>query len=172
MSSTIVQHNDDAVANRHVLRAAWVYLEIGPWDACHLDPSQVREAIGRVDLASLDLLLVENLGTMIMPPGRVDFGQDATVAVFSVAAGDDKARRHPEMIEVADAVMLNKADLAVIVPSDVRAFKADVDGAEPGIGFFAVSVLAGRGLEPWLDWLRGRATKRHCGGDDVSHWFG
>ena len=147
-------------------------IAIEPWDASHLDPSQVRDAIRRLDLASIDLLLVENVGTMTLPPGAVDFGQSATVAVFSVAAGDDKARRHPDLIQAADAVVLNKIDLTLVVPFDLPAFRADVARVKPGVEFFGVSALTGRSLEHWVEWLRRRvkAVRREAG--DVSHWFG
>lgn len=147
-------------------------VEIEPWDASHLDPSQVHDAIRRLDLASLDLLLVENVGTMNLPPGRVGFGQAATVAVFSVAAGDDKVRRHPEMVRAADAVVLNKIDLASFVPFELPAFRADVQRIKPGVDFFGVSALTGRGLEPWLDWQRRHVHERRNAERDASHWFG
>jgi hydrogenase nickel incorporation protein HypB len=147
-------------------------VEVEPWDACHLDPAQVRDALRRLDLASLDLLLVENVGAMTLPPGGADYGQDATVAVFSVAAGDDKARRHPELIRAADCVVLNKTDLAVFVPFDLRAFRADVARVKPGVELIELSALTGRGLGPWVDWLRRRVKAARREGEEPSNWYG
>ena len=147
-------------------------VEIEPWDAAYLEPSQVRDAITRLDLASLDLLLVENVGTMVLPPGRADLGQDVTIAVFSVAAGDDKARRHPELIAAADAIVLNKTDLALVVPFEVRAFRADVGRVKRGAEFFELSALTGRGLGPWVEWLRRRVKAARREVDEPATWYG
>jgi hydrogenase nickel incorporation protein HypB len=139
-----------------------------------LGAAQVRDALAGLDLDALDVLLIENEGSMSPAAGPADLGQEATVAVFSVAAGEDKARKHPEMIEAADAVVLNKLDLTLFVPFDFAAFRADVERAKPSVEIFGVSALHARGLEPWLVWLRRHARKRRRsqGSRDASRWFG
>src|SRR5215217_5142836 len=51
-----------------------------------VEASHVRDALNWLDLGWLDLLLIENVGTLALP-GVPDVGQDASVTVFSVAAG-------------------------------------------------------------------------------------
>lgn len=145
-----------------------VYVE-GP--AQWLDAAAVGEALATLDLGSLDLVLIENVGTLTLPADRRDLGQDATVTVFSVAAGDDKARKHRDLVTASDAVVLNKIDLLPAVPFDLAAFRGDVAAANPAAGLFEVGALSGRGLGPWMDWLRARVHKE-CGCSDASHWFG
>lgn len=136
-----------------------------------LDAPAVGEALATLDLGSLDLVLIENVGTLTLPADRRDLGQDATVTVFSVAAGDDKARKHRDLVAASDAVVLNKIDLLPAVPFDLAAFRGDVAAANPAAGLFEVGALSGRGLGPWMDWLRARVHKE-CGCSDASHWFG
>src|SRR5215218_8584489 len=66
-----------------------------------LDAGRVLDAIGTLDLDWIDLLFVENVGSLT-GPATGDVGQDVTVAIFSVAAGDDKADKHPDLVAAAD----------------------------------------------------------------------
>ena len=159
---------DDASRGNPTPDPRLVYAE-GP--AQWLDAAAVGEALATLDLASLDLVLIENVGTLTLPADRRDLGQDATVTVFSVAAGDDKARKHHDLVAASDAVVLNKIDLLPAVPFDLAAFRRDVARANPSAALFEVGALGGRGLEPWMNWLRARVHKE-CGCSDVSHWFG
>ena len=147
-------------------------IEVNPAAGTGLEAGQVQDALAALDLDSLDLLLIENDVSMSRSGLQADLGQEATVAVFSVAAGDDKAYRHPEMIQSADAVVLNKLDLMRCVPFDDGAFTADVERVKPSVKLFPLSALHARGLEPWLTWLqRGVRKSRHTN-EDASHWFG
>lgn len=141
-----------------------------------LDAGHVHDALGRLDLEQLDLLFIENVGTLALaaPP---DLGQDVTVTVFSVAGGDDKAGKHPDLVRASDAVLLNKTDLLPAVPFDLAAFRADVGRLNPGAGLVELSSLRRDGVQGWIDWLRGRVNERSQGrtraaGGQASDWFG
>jgi hydrogenase nickel incorporation protein HypB len=136
-----------------------------------IGPGDVAEALPRLDPETLDLLLVENVGSLPPFGEGPDLGQDATVTVFSAAAGDDKARRHPGLVRSSTAVLLNKTDLLLSIPFDVAAFRDDVRRINPDAPLFEVSALGGRGMVPWLNWLK-RHVRKARAADDVSHWFG
>ncbi len=138
-----------------------------------LDAEQVNQALQRLNLDQLDLLLIENVGTLVHSR-PLHFGQDATAAVFSVAGGHDKAAKHPDVVAAADVIVLNKSDLLQAVPFDVTAFRADVRKINPHAELIELSSLHGHGLANWLNWLRGR-VKKHVvtvTEEDSSHWFG
>jgi hydrogenase nickel incorporation protein HypB len=134
-----------------------------------VEASHVQDALRCLDLGSLDLLLIENVGTLALP-GIPDVGQDASVTVFSVAAGDDKADKHPELVSGADLVILNKTDLLASVPFDIGAFRADVGRIKPGIELIELSAIRGDGLAKWVAWLRGQVVVDET--EKASHWFG
>jgi hydrogenase nickel incorporation protein HypB len=136
-----------------------------------LDALDVRNALEHLDLKSLDLLFIENVGSLTVPETARELGQDATVIVFSVAAGDDKAQKHTDLIETADAVVLNKIDLFFAVPFDLPAFREDVRRANPSTELIELSAATGRGWNRWYEWLAQKVNKRR-GCDDASHWFG
>jgi len=136
-----------------------------------VEASHVHDALRWLDLPSLDLLLIENVGTLALP-GIPDVGQDASVTVFSVAAGDDKADKHPELVSGADLVVLNKTDLLASVPFDVGAFRGDVGRINPGVDLIELSAIKGDGLARWVAWLRGQVVVVGGENDKASHWFG
>lgn len=133
-----------------------------------LDSGHIRDAIRWLDLRWIDVLFIENVGTLVTP-APFDLGQDVTVAMFSVAAGHDKAAKHPDLVRAADIVVLNKIDLLPSVPFDLDAFRADVSRLNPSARLFEMSALHGEGRQPWLDWVKARVTKRR---DQASIWFG
>lgn len=133
-----------------------------------VDAARIADALRWLDLSSLDLLFIENIGTLTLesPP---DLGQDSLVTVFSVAGGDDKAERHGKLVAASDLVILNKTDLLPCVPFDLVGFGRDVRRRNPGAPCVEVSALRGTGLDQWLQWLRSRPSR---GAAKPSHWFG
>jgi hydrogenase nickel incorporation protein HypB len=127
-------------------------VQISTGQGCHLEAHQVREALGQIDLGTIDLLFIENVGNLICPVG-FDLGQAATVGLFSLTEGDDKAAKHPYLVETADLVLLNKVDLAPYLTFDRAGFEADVRLLNAAVPVLGVSAATGEGLDAWLDWL-------------------
>ncbi|HEX8938783.1 MAG TPA: hydrogenase nickel incorporation protein HypB [Candidatus Limnocylindrales bacterium] len=130
-------------------------VQISTGQGCHLEAAQVRAALDQVDLAGVDLLFVENVGNLICPVG-FDLGQAVTVGLFSRTEGDDKAAKHPYLVEAADLLLLNKADLAPHLTFDRAAFEADVRRLQPSVELLDISATSGEGLPAWLAWLEAR----------------
>jgi hydrogenase nickel incorporation protein HypB len=134
-------------------------VQISTGQGCHLEAGQVRDALAQIDLSKVDLLFIENVGNMICPVG-FDLGQAAKVGVFAVTDGDDKAAKHPYLVQEADVILLNKIDLLPHVPFDRSIFDADVRLLNPSVPILDVSSTTGEGLDAWLEWLdRGGAAK-------------
>lgn len=127
-------------------------VQISTAQGCHLEAHQVREALGQIDLGTIDLLFIENVGNLICPVG-FDLGQAATVGLFSLTEGDDKAAKHPYLVETADLVLLNKIDLAPYLTFDRAGFEADVRLLNAAVPVLGVSAATGEGLDAWLNWL-------------------
>ena len=127
-------------------------VQISTGQGCHLEAHQVRDALGQIDLDAIDLLFIENVGNLICPVG-FDLGQAATVGLFSLTEGDDKAAKHPYLVETADLLLLNKIDLAPYLTFDRPGFEADVRLLNRNVSVLGVSATTGEGLDAWLDWL-------------------
>lgn len=121
---------------------------------CHLDAAMVQNALSRLALDQLDLLIVENVGNLVCP-AMFKLGVHRNVLIASVPEGDDKPYKYPVMYRGVDAVVLNKMDVLAAFDFDVDYFRRGVEVLNPGLAFFPLSCKTGDGVAAWLDWLRG-----------------
>ena len=120
--------------------------------ACHLDARQIQAALDKIDLASTDILFVENVGNLVCPASW-DLGETAKVVVFSVTEGEDKPLKYPKMFQESRYVLLNKVDLLPHVPFDVEKAKRYALEVNPHLQFFLASALTGEEMEDWYCFL-------------------
>ncbi len=121
--------------------------------ACHLDASQVNDALDHLDLDTTRLLIIENVGNLVCPASW-DLGENARVVLFAVTEGEDKPLKYPKMFEKADWVVITKTDLLPHVPFDVERAVRNCLQVNPRLQFVHVSALTGHGLDAWFDVLR------------------
>jgi len=143
------QNDADRLA-RHTTRLVQAVVTGG---ACHLDASQITEALGEIDLDHTRLLFIENVGNLVCPASW-DLGERAKVVVFSVTEGEDKPLKYPKMFRMARYAVLNKIDLLPHLRFDVDEAIANARQVNPDLRFFLTSAASGDGLEPWFDFLR------------------
>ncbi len=124
---------------------------------CHLDANMIHAALPGIDLAGLDLLLVENVGNLICP-AAFQLGTHYNVVIASVAEGDDKPYKYPAMFRGADVLLLNKIDMLRYEAFDVDYFRRGVEVLNPGLAFFPLSARTGEGFDAWLGWVRARVA--------------
>ncbi len=120
---------------------------------CHLDAPMVNRALQGLDLDSLDLVIIENVGNLVCP-AEFDVGEHAKAMVYSVTEGDDKPLKYPVMFRAVDVVLLNKIDLVPYLDVDVDSYIARVREVNPAATILPVSARTGVGMADWFDWLR------------------
>jgi len=129
-------------------------VQITTGSACHLDAHMVHDALHQLDLTSLDIIFIENVGNLVCP-ASFDLGQHKNIVLLSVPEGDDKPAKYPVMFRTADMVMLSKADLLPVLddfsPERAEAYLRNLASPAPLI---RASAKSGDGLENWLQWLR------------------
>ena len=128
-------------------------VQINTGGECHLDAVMLHEALPRIDLKSIDLLIVENVGNLICPAGFA-LGTHKSVLVASIPEGDDKPYKYPGMYRGVDAVVVNKIDLLPYVSFRMDFFQKGIEALNPGVVQFPLSCRTDQGLEPWFDWLQ------------------
>lgn len=111
---------------------------------------EVGPALGRIDWASTDIVLVESLGGIA---GAPEFGQDLTVTVLSLTGGDDKAAEYANLLAASPVLILAKSDLHGHVAFDMRAFRSDVRRINPLAEIIEVSTINNSGIPQWAAWL-------------------
>jgi hydrogenase nickel incorporation protein HypB len=120
---------------------------------CHLDAPMVNRALQGLDLAGLDLVIIENVGNLVCP-AEFDVGEHAKAMVYSVTEGDDKPLKYPVMFRAVDVVLLNKIDLVPYLDVDVDSYVAHVREVNPAASILPVSARTGEGMADWFGWLR------------------
>lgn len=127
-------------------------VQIQTGDLCHLEASLVAGAFDQLDCGGMELLLIENVGNLVCPTA-FDLGEQLRIAVLSVTEGEDKPLKYPALFHSADAVVINKTDLAAAVGFDRAAALAHLAVVAPHARLFELSARTGAGLEALLHWL-------------------
>jgi hydrogenase nickel incorporation protein HypB len=119
---------------------------------CHLDATMVRSGLGRLPLADLDLLLIENVGNLVCP-AEFAVGEDARAMVYAITEGEEKPLKYPVMFRAADVVVVNKIDLLPHLDFDLDRFLANLSDVNPKATVIQASSRTGEGVEDWCAWL-------------------
>jgi hydrogenase nickel incorporation protein HypB len=121
-------------------------VQIATVNGCHLDANLIGKALKKVDLSSIDLILIENIGNLICP-AEFPLGSRSRIVVVSVTEGPWMIKKHPHMFLGADIVVINKIDLAEAMGVKVEQLARDVHTLKPAIRVVPTSCKTGAGLE-------------------------
>jgi hydrogenase nickel incorporation protein HypB len=133
-------------------------VQINTGGACHLDGNMIREAIGKLDLTTLDVLIVENVGNLVCPV-EFDIGEHFKVMLLSVPEGDDKPLKYPLIFHESRLLLINKMDLLPYVSFNVEKIRKESLKINPYLEIIEISCKTGDGLSSWFRWLKHKAKK-------------
>jgi len=120
-------------------------IQITTGNLCHLEAASVARAAAELDLAALDLLIIENVGNLVCP-ALYDLGEDLRIVLMSVTEGEDKPLKYPTLFKSADAVVISKIDLAAAVEFERDRAIAYLTQVVPHTPVFEVSARTGEGI--------------------------
>lgn len=120
---------------------------------CHLDAPMVGSALARVDLATVDLLLIENVGNLVCP-AEFDVGAHHRIMVYAITEGEEKPLKYPVMFRSVEMVLVNKMDLLPHLAFDMGLFEENLAAVNPRATVVKASARTGEGLHSWLHWLQ------------------
>ena len=113
---------------------------------CHLDAHVVAKAVERINIESIDLLIIENVGNLICP-AEFPLGTDKRVVVISVTEGPYMILKHPFTFMNADVMVINKKDLAEIMKIDTTQLEKQVKEIKPNVKVTTTNALTGEGVD-------------------------
>jgi hydrogenase nickel incorporation protein HypB len=73
-------------------------VQITTGTVCHLEAEMVGRAVKELDLAGLNLLIIENVGNLVCP-AAYDLGEDLRIVLLSVTEGEDKPLKYPPIFQ-------------------------------------------------------------------------
>jgi hydrogenase nickel incorporation protein HypB len=112
----------------------------------------VARGLAGLDLAALDLVIIENVGNLVCP-AEFDVGAHRRIMISSVTEGEDKPLKYPVMFRAVDTVVVNKLDLLPYLDFDLGLFERNVAQVNPSARIVRISARTGDGLEDWYHCL-------------------
>jgi hydrogenase nickel incorporation protein HypB len=125
--------------------------------SCHLDAKFVHDALARLDLSRLDVIIIENVGNLVCP-ANYDLGEAMKVVVLSTTEGDDKPLKYPAMVRNASVLLINKIDLIPYINCSLASLRSNALKINPDLRIFETSCTQATGIAQWCAWLKERRT--------------
>lgn len=141
-----------------VAKTGLVAVQIETDGACHLDANMIRTSLNNLDLAELEMVIIENVGNLVCP-AEFSVGEDCKVMLLSVTEGDDKPLKYPLMFKESAVLIISKIDLLPHLRCNVDNIKKTAKTLNPNITIFEISSYSGEGLDAWHDWVLERVTR-------------
>jgi hydrogenase nickel incorporation protein HypB len=120
---------------------------------CHLEANLVQDALEKLDLTGIQLLVIENVGNLVCP-ANYDLGEAMKVVVVSTTEGDDKPLKYPGMFRKASVLIINKIDLLPFVNCSLVVLKRNALQINPSLKVFETSCTTQTGIPEWCEWLK------------------
>ncbi len=134
-------------------------VQINTAGPCYLDGGMVREASLNFDLREIDLIIIENVGS-IASPAEFEIGEDIKLCVLSVTEGNDKPLKYPLMFEKSTAIILNKVDLIGFTDFKEGEFYKDIKLINAKAKIFQTSCTKNQGMDELSEWILKQAKKK------------
>lgn len=119
---------------------------------CHLEADMIDRHLEGWDLATIDVLVIENVGNLVCPAG-FDLGEAVRVVALSVTEGEDKPLKYPHLFHSSDVAVITKIDLAEPCEFDRPLAERNIGDVAPGIAIVATSARTGAGVDDLIDHL-------------------
>ncbi|ADL12202.1 hydrogenase nickel incorporation protein HypB [Acetohalobium arabaticum] len=127
-------------------------IQVNTGGACHLEAAMIREALNELDLAELDLLVIENVGNLVCT-ASFDLSEDLKITVLSVTEGSDKPRKYPIIFRKSDLLVVNKLDLLEYTDFSLADLYVDVKALNDELESFEISCKDGSGIAKFCNYL-------------------
>jgi hydrogenase nickel incorporation protein HypB len=127
-------------------------IQINTGGECHLDANIVKNALAKMNLVGLDVLLIENVGNLICP-AEFPVGAHQRIVVVSTTEGPYMVVKHPYILMAASMLVINKMDLADVMQVDIEQLKREALTIKPGLKVVFTNARTGEGVENLIDGL-------------------
>ena len=119
---------------------------------CHLDAEMTRQGLDNVDMADVDLVILENVGNLVCP-AEFDTGSCKNAMILSVPEGHDKPLKYPLMFSICDVVVINKMDVLPYFDFDLEKCREYIHMRNPKARVIPICAKTGEGVDAFAEWL-------------------
>ena len=133
--------------------------QIQTGSACHLDAFMVHKALHHMNLDTIDVCFVENVGNLVCP-ASYDVGSHLNIVLVSIPEGEDKIIKYPVMFRQADLILFTKTDLLPYFEYDMEKEKEEARKLKPNVDILEVSINEVNSLKRVFDWIKFKMEMR------------
>lgn len=133
--------------------------QIQTGSACHLDAFMVHKALHHLDLDTMDVCFVENVGNLVCP-ASYDVGAHLNIVLVSVPEGSDKIEKYPVMFRQADLVLITKTDLLPYFDYDMEHEKKEARKLRPNVDILEVNIKDENSVKRVIEWIEFKRKMR------------
>jgi len=133
--------------------------QIQTGSACHLDAFMVHKALHHMDLDSIDVCFIENVGNLVCP-ASYDVGSHLNIVLVSIPEGEDKIIKYPVIFRQADLILFTKTDLLPYFEYDIEKEKTAARKLKPNVDILEVSTKEVDSLKRISDWIKFKMEMR------------
>ena len=133
--------------------------QIQTGSACHLDAFMVHKGLHAMDLESIDVCFIENVGNLVCP-ASYDVGSHLNIVLVSIPEGQDKIIKYPVMFRQADLILITKTDLLPYFEYDINQEKKEARKIKPNVDILEVSIKDEDSLKRVTDWIKFKMEMR------------
>lgn len=113
-------------------------VQVNTHSGCHLNAKHVRDALAKAELSGIRYLLIENVGNLVCPAGRM-IGQHVNIVLSATTEGSDKPEKYPVIFHHADMVLITKHDLSEAVGFDEAEYLERIGKQDENLKIFSTS---------------------------------
>lgn len=129
---------------------------------CHIGSHLIKAALEFLDLSSIQILFIENIGNLVCP-AEFYLGEDRRVVVLSITEGEDKPLKYPLMFRECHTCIISKMDLLPHLDIDLNLLQSNIRIVNSQLKIIFNSAKTGEGIATWIDWLmRQNAAVSSC----------
>ena len=133
--------------------------QIQTGSACHLDAFMVHKALHHMDLDTMDVCFIENVGNLVCP-ASYDVGSHLNIVLVSIPEGEDKIAKYPVMFRKADLILFTKTDLLPHFEYDMEKEKEMARKLRPNVDILEVSTKDEQSIKKVAQWINFKMEMR------------
>ena len=161
ISSGVIEGDiEGTIDAERIQKEGFPVVQLNTEGACHIEAKSIENILPYFDLDKLNMIFVENIGNLVCP-AEFDIGENLRIALLSIPEGDDKVVKYPLMFIKANAVVLNKYDMAKYFNFNDGKVEDQLGERNKEAEVFKVDSTDESEIQPFAEWL----IKKYKGSD-------
>ncbi|MEJ2251381.1 MAG: hydrogenase nickel incorporation protein HypB [Candidatus Lokiarchaeota archaeon] len=125
-------------------------VQINTGRECALNSYHISQVLKNIDLNTIDILFIENVGNLICPSDFI-LGAEKRVVVVSITEGPWVIKKHPLLFKMSNIAVINKIDLNDVIDINIEEMINDAKEINPNIEILSTSAQEGKNIQDLIN---------------------